>query len=335
VSAPGHPERRRATRLLRWYPPAWRGRYGAEFTELLVAELVEHPRSWRRTADVALGGTRARLASAGLCGGTLDPDAQVRASIATLGCALGLFFAFAVAVWAQLTIGWQWSRPDTQSTAVAVITMSVLIALFLILAALAALPIAWSVLIRVRGRQAATLWAPSLLFVVGVAALVIGSRHFAQHGWPGTDGHPWAGRGLLSGAVGAFAWAATLSISAYWAHPGALFAFPAGEVAWMALSPVAMVAVAVGASKILRRLPLSPGVLRYEARLGSAAAATMIAFLVASSLWIADGGTGPRDLFHTGAIDIVAVVVMGLALTAAHRAVRRARTALLALSIPH
>ena len=331
MSDPGRGERRRATRLLRWYPPAWRRRYGAEFTELLVAELIDQPRSWRRTADVALGGVRARLASAGLCAGALDPETQVQASIATFGCALGLFVAFALAVWSQLTIGWQWSRPDTQSTAVAVIAMSVLILLFLLLALLAALPIAWSVVTRLGRRQAATLWAPSLLCVVGSAAFVIGSRHFAQHGWPGSGGHPWAGRGLLSGALGASAWAATLSISAYWAHPGALFAFPAGEVAWMIVSPLALIAIAAGASKVLRRLPLSPGVLRYEARLGSAAAAAMIAFLVATCLWIADGGTGPRDLFHTGAIDIFAVIVMGLALTAADRAIRRARTALLAL----
>lgn len=29
---------RHAARLLRWYPAAWRARYGAEFTELLLAD---------------------------------------------------------------------------------------------------------------------------------------------------------------------------------------------------------------------------------------------------------------------------------------------------------
>ena len=38
--------------LLRWYPRGWRARYGDEFAELLLAELAERPRGWRRTADV-------------------------------------------------------------------------------------------------------------------------------------------------------------------------------------------------------------------------------------------------------------------------------------------
>jgi hypothetical protein len=57
---------RRARRLLRWYPPLWRARYGEEFAELLIADLAERPRSWRRTADVARAGLLARLAGAGL-----------------------------------------------------------------------------------------------------------------------------------------------------------------------------------------------------------------------------------------------------------------------------
>ena len=67
---PARPEARaaRAVRLLRWYPASWRVRYGAEFTELLVADLAERPRCWRRTADVAVSGTLARLSQAGLGG---------------------------------------------------------------------------------------------------------------------------------------------------------------------------------------------------------------------------------------------------------------------------
>jgi hypothetical protein len=42
--------------LLRWYPRAWRARYGEEFTELLLADLAERPRSAARTADVIRGG---------------------------------------------------------------------------------------------------------------------------------------------------------------------------------------------------------------------------------------------------------------------------------------
>jgi hypothetical protein len=53
---------RRARRLLRWYPKAWRQRYGDEFTELLTADIGERPRSRRRTLDVVRRGLAARIA---------------------------------------------------------------------------------------------------------------------------------------------------------------------------------------------------------------------------------------------------------------------------------
>jgi hypothetical protein len=124
--------------------------------------------------------------------------------------------------------------------------------------------------------------------------------------------------------MAAFTWASTLSVSAYWMHPGALSSFPPTEVAWMAISPIAIVCVVLGAASTVRRLELSPKVLCYESRLGSIASFAMIAFLTGSCFWIVDGGTGPRGLFHIGAIDIVEVVAMGLALAVARIAVHRA-----------
>ena len=34
----------RADRLIRWYPRAWRQRYGEEFGELVIADISERPR---------------------------------------------------------------------------------------------------------------------------------------------------------------------------------------------------------------------------------------------------------------------------------------------------
>jgi hypothetical protein len=51
----------------------------------------------------------------------------------------------------------------------------------------------------------------------------------------------------------------------------------------------------------------------------------MTAFLFGSCIWVMDGGPGPRNLFHTGPIDVVCIVVMGVARTVAYRAVGRAR----------
>jgi hypothetical protein len=314
---------RRAGRLVRIYPKTWQSRYGDEFTELLISEFEEEPTSFRRTANVVLTGCMTRLAPSGLVGQGLQPSEQVRASVVSLGCALAAFLAFGIAMWSQLAIGWQWSRPDTVGTTTAMIVMSATMMIFCALGLLAAVPIAWSVLMRFARKDGRTLLRPTLIFLAGVTLLIIGARHFGN-GWPGTGGHPWADQGIVPGGMAAFTWASTLSVSAYWMHPGALSSFPPTEVAWMAISPIAIGCVVLGAASTVRKLDLSPKVLRYESRLGSVASFAMIAFLTGSCFWIVDGGTGPRDLFHIGAIDIVEVVAMALALAVARIAVHRA-----------
>jgi signal transduction histidine kinase len=59
-------------------------RYGEEFAELLLAELSEQPRAWRRTVNVAHCGITARLAAAGLAG----PPAGAAGARASLGAAV-------------------------------------------------------------------------------------------------------------------------------------------------------------------------------------------------------------------------------------------------------
>jgi hypothetical protein len=127
--------------------------------------------------------------------------------------------------------------------------------------------------------------------------------------------------------VASFAWASTQGITAYWVHPKALQAFPMAEIAWMAVSPIAMVCLVVGAATTVRRLELSPSVLRYETRIGTIAVVGMAVFLTMASGWILTRGYGPRGLFHTGTIDVVGLMVMGTALFTAHHALRHARNA--------
>ncbi len=160
--------------------------------------------------------------------------------------------------------------------------------------------------------------------MAGTAVLVIGGRHFGN-GWPGTGGHPWAHQGLVPGGVAAFTWASTLWVSSYWAHPGSLALFPAAELAWMAVSPVAIAVLLTGAAKTIRRAGLSARALRYEAFLARAAVFGMFAFLLGACTWVVSGGPGPRDLFHAGAIDMAAIIVMTAALAVAYRAIQRAR----------
>ena len=318
--------RERAARLLRCYPRAWRARYGEEFTELLVADLAERPRSPARTADVIRGGMVARLTEAGLCGfapdGAERAGRRARASLASLACCAAVFLGFGTAMWSQLAIGWQWSAPDT-AAAVATVVMSVAMLALAVLALLAALPVARVVAARIARGRVRDLFGPSALFLAGLTVMVVGSRHFGN-GWPGTGGHPWTRPGPVPGAVAAFSWASTLSVSSFWAHPAALAAFPAAELAWMALSPLALACLVTGAAAVVRRTELSPAALRFETRLARAACLTMAVFLGAGCVWIADRAPRPGSLFHPGAIDVAGLAVMALALATGWQAARQA-----------
>ncbi len=330
MNLPPDKARRRAGMLLHCYPTEWRSRYGDEFTELLVAEMSER-RSWRRSADVLWSGCVARIAEAGLGQRRLVPVDQVRRALVALACAMAVFLAFGVAIWAQLTIGWQWSEPDTATTTAAMVVMSCAVLALLAFAVGAAVPIVWRLLGRALRGELHGLVRPSLLVLGAMSVWIVGGRHFGN-GWPGTGGHPWAHQGIVPGGLAAFTWASTLSITSYWAHPGALMTFPTGEIAWMVVSPVALVCTTVGAVKVVRRLEVPELTLRYEARLAQVAALVMSVFLVGACMWVVDGGSGPRNLFHVGVIDVAGLIVMALAQAVAYRAVLRARCSGLALS---
>jgi hypothetical protein len=193
-----------------------------------------------------------------------------------------------------------------------------------VLAVIGAVPLAWAVSRVLFARGGGRLVGPILLFSLGAAVLLIGSLHFA-HGWPGTGGRPWADKTLVPGGLASFAWAATLSITSYWAHPDRLGAFPTAEIGWMALAPVAIVAMAVGAINSVRRVALSPRMIRHEARVGRAATIAMLVFLTGGITRVVTGDTGPRRLFAFGAIDVLDVAVMSLAVIAALGIDRRLR----------
>ena len=313
----------RVRRLLRWYPASWRERYGAEFAELLLAELAEQPRAWRRTANVARCGLTARLASAGLAGHPAGPAAATRACLGTLTCALAVFLTFGTTMWAQLAVGWQWAPPASTATTVAMLLMSGSLLFLAVLALLAAVPVGWTAVragVRGQGRR---LRGPAALIGAGAAVLVIGGRHFGN-GWPGTGGHWWPHQGLAPGGIAAFGWAATLSVTSYWAHPAALASFPPAEVIWMVVSPAALLSLATGAVQLVCRLDLSPRMLRYEAWLGRVAVAGMAAFLSGALCWVSQNGP-VQALFRAGFIDAAGLAVLTIALAIAWLAISRAR----------
>jgi hypothetical protein len=320
---------RRAAALLRWYPAGWRARYGDEFAELLAADLAERPSCWRRTADIVRCGLSARLGEAGLTARALDPAAQVRASLATVSCGLAAFLTLGLAMLAQLAIGWQWTSPGGAATTAGSVLMCGAAGAVALLGVIAAVPLAGRALAGlIRGRQPG--W-PAGLLAAGGLVLVAGAHHF-QSRWPGTGGM--AGyRGLVPGGLAAFGWASTLAVSSYWAHPGVLAGFPVLQLAWVVLSPVALLGLAAGTAAVIRRQPLPPRLAAREARLAGAAALAACVFFSGAACWVFGPGSAAAGLFHAGVMDVAGLGVMAVALAATVRAAGSARRGAAALAV--
>jgi hypothetical protein len=344
--------RLRAARLVRWYPRRWRERYGDEFTELLASDIAERPDSLARVLDVARGGLLARLACLGLGGFALagrPGDAadlavarsrHAAASLGTLAAASAVFLVIGAAQWSQLLVGWVWAARLRQqqpggapqllaADRNATFGASAAILVLLALAVCAALPVLATVSARLaaprspgqRGRLA----RPAVTLAAALTALVIGGRSL-ENNWIGTGGL----HSPVPGGIAAFTWAVTLFVSAYWAHPGMLAAFPGAERAWMALSPLVLAVAVASAVTLVRRAGLSPRVARFEARLGLACCFIMSAFLALCAAWLASDGplAGHPALFHAGWINVASAAILALTLAAAVQASRAASRAL-------
>ena len=126
----------------------------------------------------------------------------------------------------------------------------------------------------------------------------------------------------MPGGLAAFEWATSLSVSAYWAHPGALAVFPAAGAGLDGGSPVALAAAVLAAADPGPPRRTAAPLLAFETRLGIAACAVMAVFLAGCGCWVATGGQ--RSLFHAGVIDVAGVAVMALALGLARQAAQAA-----------
>ena len=189
-------------------------------------------------------------------------------------------------MWSQLAIGWQWSAPDTAGTAVATFVMTGTILVLAVLALLAALPVAWTVVARLaRGPGAGP--ARPVRAVPGRAgdhgrrrqalrerlaghrrSPVGANQAWCPAGWPRSPGRrrspsPRSGRTPPR-------WPPSRRPNS----PG----WPSARSRWPAL--------VAGAATAVRRTELSPAVLRFEGRLGVAACVTMAVFLGAGCAWL-------------------------------------------------
>ncbi len=317
----------RARRLARWYPREWRDRHGEEFCALLEDDLCDRPRSGARLVDVARCGLAQRVVATGLAS-ELPAPLQARRSLGWLAASVLAFAVVGSSLWSQLLVSWQWAAPPSPLTTAGTLAMTISLLGLAVAACVAVVPLASAAALALLRPGRGRLLVPLCVVASSVCVLVVGAHRF-QDGWPGTGGHhPFPDQGLAPGGVAAFAWAATLSLSAYWAHPAALGRFPTAEVAWMVTSFAALVGLVVGTGVLAHRVELSARGLRVELRCARVAAVLLGAFLAGAVCWLWAGtpstpGLVRHDLFHVGAIDLVGGAALALALCVFARALRR------------
>jgi hypothetical protein len=235
---------------------------------------------------------------------------------------MAVFMFVAISMWSQLNVARSWSAPAASDTRTALLIMTVSLFSCLGITLVGLVPFAWESAIAICRPRGWEIRRPALLFCVGTALLVSGGLYFSNG---------WARSGLQSGghhvvgddAAVSFLWASTLTVSSYWAHPTILLRFPLAEIAWMAVSPLAIIASLAGAAGTVRRLNLSPRTLKFATYTARAASVGLALFLFGTLVWLIDGGPGPNGLFQAGTVDLIGVGAMLITLGITARSVRR------------
>jgi hypothetical protein len=244
--------------LLRWYPAAWRARYGEELEELIRESTGGGRVPWRMRLEIARSGIRERLRVSGLMGDGVSPDARSRAGSLLVLCAW-MMFVVAGAIVQKLSEHWQEATPRSQQALPA--------AAFVALTVAAAIGSALVVL----GIACA---GPALLALVRAG------------GWRDIRGVI-----LRALAVTAVAGMSTTAL-VVWAHrlpararSGHDLAYVVGFCAWSLVMLVFVASWTIAAVSTARRLDLSERLLRFEARLAVGVCTTMAVMTVATALW--------------------------------------------------
>lgn len=244
--------------LLRWYPPAWRARYGDELEQLILESSRGRRIPLRIWANVAGGGVRERLRASGLTGDDVPPGERSRAGALLVLCAWALFVVGGMIVqkssehWQRLVPSGSRGVPsvafDTLVAVAAVATIVILAGVACAVSALAALARSARVT-ELRRPLVRALWA-TVVSAAATVALVIWAHRLTASQRDGRD---------LRYELGFAAWALVVVVCL---------------ATWTAL-----------AARVGRCLELAPGVLRLESWLAAATACSMAVMTVATAVW--------------------------------------------------
>jgi hypothetical protein len=303
---------RRAARLLRWYPPAWRERYGDEFADHLEQEFADRRVDLKRSINVAYKGLVARVDDIGLSNGALSAGGQSRVAVATTFALVAVMAVLALNFWSMVMLRWS-SRtyhPIPIDVTTGIVTAA---AGFLVLTLLAMVLIVVGYAVRqfVRGRGR-SLAVPSV-FALGSAAFIYYPvrwlpRTFAAVSHLRPSGFRWIHPGPAAYGLAEITGFVTQPWVSMW-NPG-IAGVPTSQTVLDDLAPLAVVVFAVAMALLVRRVELP----QMSERLCSATVVLLGilsgVFIVTIVVWFTVGGPSDFPTFgFSGDIAGVAYLV--------------------------
>jgi hypothetical protein len=293
--------------LLRWYPPAWRARYGDELVALMEDSLDGGRPSPRFRWSVAVAGLRQRARALDALGRRGGPADRVRDGALVVLCAWTAF-VLAGASFAKQAEHFGSSLPPSQvglpTAAMTTVMVAAMAGAALVaLGAVAVLP-AFVRFLRAGG------WADLRRPVLAASALSVA---------------------VVGATVGLAGWAHSLSFAR---RNGADAAYSAAFLAWAAGVAVALALWTAVAVRAGRRIDTRRGILGLEALLAAGVALAMAVMTAATAVWWGalsvdapwflrgtDPGTSPSPLEPRLALTMILMVA---ATAVAARGVTRA-----------
>jgi hypothetical protein len=309
---------RRAERLLRWYPRAWRERYGEEFTDHLEQEFVERPLDLRRSLNVAFKGLVARVEYFGLSNAALSPGGETRAALSTSFALVVVAAVLAINFWSWAML--QWSartyHPIPVDATTGVLTAATaILSLVLVAIVLIVLGSAVRQIVRGRGRR-----------LVGPLAFAAGSvacfcyflppwlpSMFGRYSHMFQGGYRWTHPGPAAYALAFIAQHVTQPWITMW-DPG-ISGEPTSQAVMNDLAPLVVLVFAVAMAFLVRRVELPRLSERLEAATLVLLGSLSSVFLITLVVWLTAGGPIYATFGETGNIAGVAYLVF-LALVA-------------------
>jgi hypothetical protein len=286
-------------RLLRWYPPAWRERYGAELAAYMEDSFGSRRLPWRTRLSLVIGGLRERSRLCGLTGDSASRPERLRTAVLVVLCSW-TGFVLAGSSFAKLSEHFDEALPNGRGGHhIADVTYSTI--------------------------QVAATVAGIIVIAGAVLALRSFVRFLRSGGWPAIRRHV-----VVATACTILAAGVTVPML-LWAHHlsdhqrnGGLGGYGVLFLTWAVLVAVTLALWTVVAVAAARRVIFSRLLLVAEATLAVTVATAMVVILAATAIWWAAVDdqapsflpTDPRLIATVGFMALASATAMGGAIRA-------------------